>query len=227
MNLPPKHKVLVIRWFLRLIMWLVLSCSAWWWLGGAQYLLRVLTACASITMPNAIFDSVSSIAMVEGQAWKIVTSLDIVLTTRESVSALDGGQAVILINNNDLIHTLLGFPLLWALLMSTPGRWKKRIVVGTLILTALAFLGIASLIWALLTVLVNHNTSAILSWEPPLFSVHARPYPSWIFHLSSFTCYLLVLIAPIISPILIWVMLCRGEVKRLVIRLRTSPSVAL
>lgn len=226
MKQAPESEITLFAWVLRLLVWLGFSFAVWWWLGGAHYLLRVLSVCANVVMPSVFFDNLSSVTLVEGLSWKIITSLEVVTGEPGLVNAGEAGPAVILINQNDLLHTLLGFPLLWALLLSTPGRRTKRLVIGSLVLTVVAFLGMASLVWALLTVLVNHRTSAILSWGPPPFSVLARPFPEWVFHLSSFTCYVLILIAPIISPILIWIALCRRAVIRLVTRLRSGPRTA-
>jgi hypothetical protein len=125
------------------------------------------------------------------------------------------------LNKETLQHIVLGFPLLWALLLATPGRWKKRLVIGTALMVLLSLLGIAGHLWANLAVVANHRPSVIdESLVPPPYSVSATPYPDWLFHLSSFAHYLAILILPIIGPVLIWVALCPRELMRLVLSLR-------
>lgn len=195
-------------------MWLIPLCVAWWWLGGAQVFLHFMRLCADAIMPRLLFDNVAAIKLMSDQSWEVATSLEIVGAPATEPTA------VFTFNIRGLMHSVLGFPLLWSLLMSTPGRWKKRLLVGSLLLAGLSFLCQASQIWATLTVLVNHQANILGDPAPPPFSVLAMPYPSWAFHLSSYAYYLSVLVLPIVAPILVWAVLCHRQITYFVMRLR-------
>ena len=204
---------------MRLFAWLVPLCVTWWWLGGAHYLLQVMRICANSVMPKLLFDNVSSIGLMNDQSWEIVTSLGIVGAPPNEA------PATFTFHIRGLMHSVLGFPLLWSLLMATPGHWKKRLVIGTLILAVLSFLCQASQIWATLAVLVNHQANVLGDPAPPPFSVYAMPYPSWAFHLSSYAYYLSVLVLPVVAPLLVWATLCHQRIAYFVIRLRAGRSM--
>jgi hypothetical protein len=190
-------------WLLRLLLWL---------LPGSDWFLRVLSLLADAVLPHWVFADVKQIVWQGNQSWRVRTHLGIV-NTPESL--------VIFLTKETLKHIVLGFPLLWALLLASAGPKKLRLVLGTLLLTGLSLLGVTAHIWAYLAVVVNHRASTIdESLMPPPFALLAAPYPDWQFHLSSFAYYLAVIVVPLISPVLIWVALCPRGVKRLVVALR-------
>ena len=210
---PTNTRRSIRRWAFRLFLCLIPLCAAWW-LGGAHYFLRLMNACANSVMPRLLFDNVASIQLMDNQSWKIITSLEIIGAPPTEP------PAEFMFDIRGLMHSVLGFPLLWSLLISTTGWRFKRLAAGTLLLATLSFLCQASQIWATLTVLVNHRANILGDPAPPPFSVFAMPYPSWAFHLSSYAYYLSVLVLPVMSPIVIWVMLCQRRIARIVINLR-------
>jgi hypothetical protein len=200
------------RWLLRLVLWLLPLCVVWWWLGGADWFLRVLSLLADAVLPHWVFADVQQILWQGNQTWRVRTALGIV-NSPESL--------IIFLSKERLTHIVLGFPLLWALLLATAGPKKFRLVLGTLLLAGLSLLGVAAHIWAFMAVVFNHRASVIdEALMPPSFTLLAAPYPDWQFHLSSFAYYLAAIVVPLISPVLIWVALCPRGVKRLVVALR-------
>jgi hypothetical protein len=200
------------RWLFQLVLWLVPLCTIWWWLGGADWFLRVLSLLADAVLPQWVFADVQQILWQGNQTWRVRTHLGIV-NSPESL--------IIFLSKERLTHIVLGFPLLWSLLLATAGPKRLRLVLGTLLLAGLSLLGVAAHIWAFMAVVLNHRASVIdEGLIPPRFTLLAAPYPDWQFHLSSFAYYLAAIVVPLISPVLIWVALCPRGVKRLIVALR-------
>lgn len=210
---PARRRDPVLRWLTLLILWL-LPLSAAWWLGGAEWALRLLRVLAGSILPHCFPQGVSEIVLQADQSWKVRTGLAI-------QGEFPAAMAIFFVDKTILLRIVMGFPLLWALLLATPGSRLKRIAWGTLLLGGLSLLGIGMHVWALMAVMLNHQASLIdESLVPPPFRVSVDSYPEWLFHLSGFAHYLAVLIMPVIAPVLIWVMLCPRGVKRLVVSLR-------
>lgn len=210
---PARRRNPVRRWLMHLILWL-LPLSVAWWLGGAEWALRLLRVLADSILPHCFTQGVSEIVLQADQSWKVRTGLAI-------QDQLPVSMAIFFVDKTILMRIVMGFPLMWALLLATPGSWLKRIAWGTLLLGGISLLGISLNMWATLAVMFNHQASFIdTNLLPPPFRVAVAPYPEWLLHLSVFAHYLVILIVPIIAPILIWVMLCPRGVKRLVVSLR-------
>ena len=201
------------RWLLGLMLWL-LPLYAAWWLGGAEWVLRWLRVVADALLPHLFPQGVSEIVQEANQSWKVRTGLVI-------QDVFPFTMAILFVAKTTLLRIVMGFPLLWALLLATPGRTLKRLTWGTLLLAAVSLLGIGGHIWALVATLFNHQVSLIdENLIPPPFRVAVDPYPDWLLHMSGFAHYLALLIVPIIAPVLLWVMLCPHGVGRLVVSLR-------
>lgn len=210
---PARRRDPVLRWLMFLILWL-LPLTAAWGLGGAEWALRLLRVLANSTLPHCFPQGVSEILMQDNQSWKVRSGLTI-------QDRFPAALAIFFVDKTILLRIVIGFPLLWALMLSTPGGKLKRIAWGTLLLGVVSLLGIGAHIWALLAVMFNHQASLIdESLVPPPFRVSVDAYPAWLFHLSAFAHYLAILIVPVIAPVLIWVMLCPRGVRRLLVSLR-------
>lgn len=210
----PRPRSAFRRWLLRLVLWLVPLCAAWWWLGGSDWFLRMLSLLADATLPHTVFAEVKEIFWQANHKWRVRTQLGIV----NSAETL-----IIFLAEPTLMHIVLGFPLLWALLLATTGPKKLRLLLGTLLQTAFSLMGVAAHIWAYLAVVVNHRASVIdEKLVPPPFALIATPYADWVFHLSHFSYYLAVVVMPLISPVLIWVLLCPRGIMGLVVSLRRN-----
>ena len=173
---------------------------------------------AAITLPALFHQIVGEIVRQENQSWTVITRLVIEHSVPSSLVVMD-------ITKEKLLHMFFGFPLLWGLLLATPGKRVKRIVLGTLLLTAISLLGIATDLWASLAVIINHQASFIDEGVlPPPFRVSVPPYPQWLFYLSSFARYLSILIVPMIAPVLIWMILCPRSIMRLLVSMRSRPD---
>lgn len=210
---PARRRDPVLRWLTHLILWL-LPLSAAWWLGGAEWALRLLRVLADSILPHCFPQGVSEIVLQADHSWKVRTGLAI----KDEIPV---AMAIFFVDKTILLRIVMGFPLLWALLLATPGSWLKRIAWGTLLLGVISLLGIGLNVWATMAVMFNHQASFIDGGLlPPPFRVSVAPYPEWLLHLSVFAHYLVVLIVPVIAPALIWVMLCPRGVRRLVVSLR-------
>jgi hypothetical protein len=207
------------RWLIRLVLWLLPLYTLWWFGGGAEGLLRPLRLLADATLPHLFPQGVSEIVLQPDQSWKVRTGLVV-------QDKFPFEMAILFVSKTMLLRIVMGFPLLWGLILATRGDKFKRLVGGTVLLAAMCLIGIGGHIWALVAVVFNHQPSLIDdSLVPPPFRLAVAPYPQWLFHLSSFAHYLAILIVPIISPVLIWVMLCPRSVTRLVVSLRRNDVV--
>lgn len=217
--MPARQSKLFRGWLIRLIIWLLPLFVAWWWLGLAEWVLRGLSILAAMVLPELFYQGISEIVRQENQSWVVLTGLVIEHSDPSSL-------VVMVISKEKLLHMIFGFPLLWGLLLATPGNQIRRIVWGTLLLVTISFLGIAIDLWASLAVIINHQASFIdESMAPPPFRVSVPPYPQWLFHLSSFARYLSILIVPMIAPVIIWVILCPRSIMRLLVSLRWRMRV--
>ena len=201
-------------WLILLILLLVTLYPAWWWLGGAEWVLRGLRLMANALLPHFFSQGISEVTLLANQSWKVLTGLNV----EDSHPA---ETAIFFITEKHLLRSVMGFPLLWALLLATPGSGLKRLVWGTLLLGLISLLGLAGHMWATIGVMVNHQPSSIdENLVPPPYRVSGVPYSEWLFHLSGFAHYLEAVIVPIIAPVLIWVLLCPRGVMRLVVSVR-------
>lgn len=212
--MPARTRNLFRHWLIRLLIWLVPLHAAWWWLGLSEWALRGMSVVAAMALPEIFHHSVGQIVRQENQSWTVITRLVIEHSDPSSLVVME-------IAKQKLLHMIFGFPLLWGLLLATPGKRVRRVAGGTLLLVAVSLLGIATDLWASLAVIVNHQASFIDEGVvPPPFRVSAPPYPQWLFYLSSFARYLSILIVPMIAPVLIWVILCPRHITRLLVSLR-------
>ena len=201
------------RWAVRLALWLALLCATWW-LGGADGYLRLLMGLADATLPRWVFADVERIVWQGHPAMQVFTTLAIANTDEFLLMSMA---------KQTVMHFVLGFPIAGALLLATPGRKKRRLMLGSLALISVSLLEVAAFIWANLAVIVNHRASLMeATLVPPSFTVVAMAYPEWQFHLSGFAYYLAMVAAPLMAPVLIWVLLCPGGVARLLVSLRRS-----
>ena len=94
-------------------------------------------------------------------------------------------------------------------------------ILGTGLLTLVELFNVASHLWAMLAVVVNHRASLIdTNLLPPPFTVRTTPYADWVFHLSSYAYYMSIVVTPLIAPVLVWVGLCQRGIRRLVVAVR-------
>ena len=199
-------------WLLRVLLWLVPLCALWWWLGGSDWFLRVLSLLADAVLPKWVFADVREMVWQGNQTWRVRTLLPV-----ES----SGENLVVFISKERLTHMVLGFPLLWALLLATKGPKVWRMILGTGLLTLVELFNVASHLWAMLAVVVNHRASLIdTNLLPPPFTVRTTPYADWVFHLSSYAYYMSIVVTPLIAPVLVWVGLCQRGIRRLVVAVR-------
>ena len=112
--MPALPRDLFRLWLILLIVWLVPLYAAWWWLGWAEWVLRVLRGLGNIALPPVFNQGVSEILLQADKSWKVRTGL---VTENSNPSEM----AVFFIEKPFLLHIIMGFPLLWALLLAPLG----------------------------------------------------------------------------------------------------------
>ena len=208
-----RAKYPLLTWIAQLFLWLVPLLCAWWWLGGAELFLRGLRVLANSLFPMLFSQGVIEILRETDQSWKVRTGLAI-------VASVPPQSSIIFIEHKTLLRMVTGYPLFWALVLASYGPRTKRLIWGTILLSGVSLMAIASYLWAMIPVLVNHEPSSMLNLVPPNYQVSGKSYPSWIAHLSSFAHFLAILIIPFMSPVLMWIAVSPGALKRLVVSLR-------
>jgi hypothetical protein len=197
------------RWFLTLVGWIVVLYGLWWGFDGAGAASAALYDIARWALPLIMPNTVESIAQGESDSWQIVTRLHPVGNPDVSVSFPLDYQIV--------FRAVMPVPLSLALVMSMawrqPGKWILALVTSALLallLTAVVIAGTAS-------VLINHSPAIFdddLLPKPPPFRVIAEPYQALWAHLLQFGSYFLVIVGPLITPLAVWLMLCRQQIER-------------
>lgn len=115
-----------------------------------------------------------------------------------------------------LNRTVMGFPLLWALVLATKKNWLLPLVQASLLLTILCLTGIAGYIWGVLATVLNPgDVFSVRIVEAPNLMVIGEPYGRIAHFLAAVAFFGQTLTVPVIGPILVWAVLCGDAIKRL------------
>jgi hypothetical protein len=97
----------------------------------------------------------------------------------------------------------ISFPLLWGLILATPGNAKfRQLIIGTLLLLPICLLIALLLIQFKLALYINHQP--ILTEVPQGEYMLVLPYPAHWYYLMAVGRQLAVLVLPTLSPLLVW-----------------------
>jgi hypothetical protein len=199
--------VAVRSWFARVFIALLVAYCAWWVGELDRLFLNFLKIVMEPLLP-AVFGEIRSVMHSVDGGWRIVTALRPISHSFDDVSF--GVDEIF------LLKSIVWVPAALALVTSS-ARFKIRPLgmgVGLVLLGSISVL--ITCIAAHLAVLVN-NTPAALDDDilplPPGVELNVEAYPNWYFHLVTFANYLGMLAAPLGMPVVIWLIVCRREIR--------------
>ncbi len=193
------------------VMTSLIALYALWWLADLE---RLVLAGFKIVMESllpSVFSVVKSVTHAAEGGWKITTTLSPVDDTSAIIAI---GIAPVFLNK-----CVIWIPAALALVAASAPKRPKTLgwALALILLSAVTTLFIC--LAAHLAVTIN-GTPAVLDDDilplPPNFPINASPFPIWYFHLITFANYLVVLVAPLALPIVIWLIACHRDVRALI-----------
>lgn len=195
------------RWLMRVIPLLILLYALWWQADIEQSMLALIKILMGSLLPQ-LFSTVSLVAHAVEGGWKITTTVHPV---DEPLVVVALGIAPVFLNK-----CVVWVPAALALVLASAPTQPKRISLALLFILATAVAATLICVAALLAVTIN-GTPAMLDDDilppPPDFRLNAIPYPTWYFHLVTFANYLVILVAPLAMPVIIWFVTCNKEIR--------------
>jgi hypothetical protein len=170
---------------------------ALWWFGLRDFLITALQygalAFSHAFMADKVLDVVTQLDAKDGSIiWVLKTSL----------SPIDDPRQLLAIPISTNRFTV-SFPLLWGLILATPGNPKfRQLILGTLLLLPICLLIALLLIQFKLAIHINHQS--ILTEVPQGEYMLALPYPAHWYYLMAVGRQLAVLVLPTLAPLLVW-----------------------
>lgn len=197
-------------WFFRAIFLIPLMLVLWWGLLVDGYLVG-LRHLADFVLPHLFSKGVHSIQPFQNGGWLISTGLNVIGKNppEEFLFQLDKVRY--------LNRTVMGVPLLWALILASKRNFTGAIVWGSLLQTIICLLGISAYIWGVLAEVLSPGDALFIRVNgAPDLMVAGKPYSSfWVF-LASVAFFGQTLTIPVIAPLLVWGIFCANEIKGLV-----------
>jgi hypothetical protein len=168
-----------------------------WWFGLRDYLVIALQYGATFFIDTFMADKV--LGLVTQLDAKEGTMVWILKTTLSPINDPRQLLAVPISTNRFTIS----FPLLWGLILATPGNAKfRQLIIGTLLLLPICLLIALLLIQFKLALYINHQP--ILTEVPQGEYMLVLPYPAHWYYLMAVGRQLAVLVLPTLSPLLVW-----------------------
>ena len=199
----------------------VLLGAAWWWLGLSERAFQAAREASDALLPLVFDGRVSAVIALPDGSWKVRTTLP--------VAGSSGAQvAVFFIDRVPILRGFISFPLLWAMLIASHRPWWGRLASGTLLLAGLVLLQIAAIVWLRLVVMQRAEPSFVMeSMRPPDFRVTGEAVATWEWMLSNHVYHVATLFTPVVTPVVIWAILSRQLVLRLLEAMRKRPLALL
>lgn len=186
------------RWFGALLFWVVLLYLIWSALGGSDAAIAMVFQISRWLIPFVMDESVQSVTATDTGVWQVVTTF--------ALKSVSDGFAVVPISTHIQFRAVMPIPLTLALVLSSDFRRLDRLVVAAA----------AGIVVATLTVMASlAGTLAALSSESSNMGLIAPEYSAIRHAFSSLLTYLMVVVSPIVSPLLIWAVTCRRSILRL------------
>jgi hypothetical protein len=197
----------ISRWLVRVIPFLILLYTLWWLANVEESVLAVIKILMESLLPQ-LFSTVSSVAHAVEGGWKITTTVHPV---GEPLVVVALGIAPVFLSK-----CVIWVPAALALVLASAPTQPKRIGFALLFTLATAVAATLICVAAHLAVTIN-GTPAMLDDDilppPPDFRLNAIPYPAWYFHLVTFVSYLVILVAPLAMPVIVWFVICNKEIR--------------
>lgn len=184
-----------------------------WWGVLVDYYLILLCYLADLSIPHLFTRGVESIKAVTDDAWIIWSGLTVVGKDPpvEFLFQLD--------KTRYLNRTVMGFPLLWALILATKRNFFGPIVAASLLQTAVCILGISAYIFGVLAeALYPGDVAYVHIREAPGLELAGEPYGKITAFFAGVLFFGQSLTVPVIGPVLVWGVFCADEIKRLTMR---------
>jgi hypothetical protein len=183
------------RWFVRLLLWVAVLYVAWSWLGGSHASIAMVFQLSRWLIPLVMDDSVQSLRMVDSGVWQAVTFFEL--------RSVPGSFAVAPISHQIQFRAVMPIPLTLALVLSSDFRRIDRVVVAAAAALLVASLMVMGSLAGTLAALAGQAASMKL--------IVPEVSPAWQ-RVSSLLTYLMVVVSPIVSPLLIWAVTCHASI---------------
>lgn len=204
-------------WSARLLIALVIVYSAWWVWDLDRSVLNMLKILMELLLPSLFGDIGSVMHSVDG-GWKINTLLSPVGDPSRQMSFR--------IDSVFLFKSIVWIPAAAVLIVVSAKRRSRSILTGSTLILLAACSVVIVCVAAHLAVVVN-NAPAVLDDDilppPPGVVLSATAYPAWYFHGITFLHYLGMLVAPLMMPVIIWLLVCHREIM-LLLHCRSAKS---
>jgi hypothetical protein len=172
-------------------------CMSLWWFWLRDYLVLILQQGAGFIVETFMAEKVLGLisqldAKGENIVWLLKTSLSPINDPRQLLA--------IPISTN---RFTVSYPLLWGLILATPGNAKiRQLISGTLILLPVTLIIALLLIQFKLALHINHQP--ILTEVPSGEYMLTLPYPQYLYYLMVVGRQLAMLVLPTLAPLLVW-----------------------
>jgi hypothetical protein len=183
------------RWFGALLFWVVLLYVVWSALGGSDVAIAMIFQISRWLIPLVMDESARSVAATDTGVWQVMTTF--------KLKSVSDGFAVVPISAHIQFRAVMPIPLTLALVLSSDFRRLDRLVVA-----AAAAMSVSTF-----TVMASlAGTLVALSSESSSMGLIAPEYSAIRQGFSSLLTYLMVVVSPIVSPLLIWAITCRRSI---------------
>ena len=197
----------ISRWLMRVIPLLILLYALWWLSNVEESLLALIKILMESLLPQ-LLSTVSSVAHAVGGGWKITTTVHPVAEPSVVVALT---IAPVFLNK-----CIVWAPAALALVLASAPKKPKIIGLASLLVFIAAVALTLICVAAHLAVTINRTPAMLddgLLPPPPDFRLNAIPYPLWYFHLITFANYLVILVAPLAMPVIVWFAACNKQIR--------------
>lgn len=200
-------------WLGMLSAWVVTLYFLCWLLEAIPGSTKALYHFSREIFPWLMDGSILRILLLPDGSWQVVSSLQI--------AGVPGTTVAFEVDQQILLRAVLPIPMAFALLLSV-GVWEPlRLSVAALSVWSVALATVATFIAATLTVIVN-NAPAVLDDDllpkPPDFQVVAPAVLPLYSAAIQYLAYFFVIVAPLISPVIVWVAIGHSRIRALLLR---------
>lgn len=174
-------------------------CFALWWSARETLILPVFAAIESPLVRTVFAREQAQLQVLEDGRWKIKTAL---LSPPQADAK--GARAVRVVYIDHLSPHVLGFPLLWAMLLALPYRRMRNMAAGTAALTAAAGVSLWLQIYYRMTLMMAAKEGPLWAQWPGVSTLsRVAVYPDWLPPLLKAAAQAAVYGAALVLPLLL------------------------